>query len=190
MHPIAQAKLLDSLIEISKTKQVFLTTHSPFFLKSRYLNEFGIYIFSKENKNNHVKQISIKGILNKPPTFGEIIFNAYNLATEDFHDELYGYLQTITGHSKENQIDDFLHQQGSPKNKIWTRQYDNGNAGNPENRTIQVFIRNKTHHPENQHMQNSNYTSSELKLSIETMIQIINAIQLQQQPQAIAGASA
>lgn len=47
LHPIAQAKLLDSLIEISKTKQVFLTTHSPFFLKSRSLGNFGIFIFKK-----------------------------------------------------------------------------------------------------------------------------------------------
>ncbi len=32
LHPQAQRKLLDSLKEISKTKQVFVSTHSPFFV--------------------------------------------------------------------------------------------------------------------------------------------------------------
>ncbi len=188
LHPIAQAKLLESLIEISKTKQIFISTHSPFFFKSRHLNNFGIFIFNKENHNNSAKKISINGIFNKPPTFAEIAFNAYNLATEDFHDELYGHLQSITGNNKENQIDEFLYQQGSPRNKLWIRQESDGSAGQPANKTIQVFIRNKIHHPENLHMEHSDYSAADLRSSIEKMIEIINAIQLQQQPATLAGA--
>jgi len=187
LHPIAQAKLLDSIIEISKTKQVFISTHSPFFFRSRHLNNFGIFIFNKDNNNNITKKISIDGIFNKPPTFSEIAFNAYNLATEDFHDELYGHLQSITGNNKENQIDEFLYQQGSARNKLWTRQESDGSAGQSTYRTIQVFIRNKIHHPENQHMQHSDYSPSELRSSIEKMIEIINGIQLQLQPASLAG---
>lgn len=189
LHPIAQAKLLESLIEISKKKQVFLTTHSPFFLKSRNLSNFGIYIFKKEENKNNAFKININGILNRKPTFSEIVFNAYNLPTEDFHDELYGHLQTITGHMRENQIDEFLHQQGSPRNKVWTRQEANGDAGPSGNKTIQVFIRNKIHHPENQLMRNSDYSAEELRTSIEKMIDLINGIKLQQQPAALAGAA-
>lgn len=34
LHPTGQKKLLDALMVISKTKQVFVTTHSPFMLSS------------------------------------------------------------------------------------------------------------------------------------------------------------
>lgn len=189
LHPLAQSKLLDSLIEISKTKQIFLTTHSPFFLKSKYLSNFGIYIFKKENNKNNAKEITINGVLNKHPTFNEIIFNAYNLPTEDFHDELFGHLQNLISATNITQVDEYLSTQGIPRNKQWTREDSVGKTYQPENRTIQYFIRNKTHHPENKKMQSSYYSTDELKSSIEMMISIINGIQLQQQPQAIAGAA-
>nr|WP_315180605.1 AAA family ATPase [uncultured Cardiobacterium sp.] len=37
LHPKGQTKLLEALLEISKTKQVFLTTHSPYFLVTPHL---------------------------------------------------------------------------------------------------------------------------------------------------------
>lgn len=181
LHPIAQQKLLNSLIEISKTKQVFLTTHSPFFIKSRSLNNFGVFIFKKINHHNFAERLSMEGIFNTNPTFGEIIFNAYNLATEDFHDELYGYLQNFTGINDENQIDEYFFQNGITRTKIWTRQKKDLTSGQPTQRTKQVFIRNKTHHPENPYMQHADYTSEELKTSIEEMIALIKASSVQQQ---------
>lgn len=186
LHPIAQAKLLDSLIEISKTKQVFLTTHSPFFLKSRSLSNFGIFIFQKNMHDNHSAKLAIDGVFNKSPTFGEIIFSAYNLATEDFHDELYGYLQnqlSNQGIKEEGPLDEYFFQNGMARTKIWTRQNKDLTSGQPTSRTKQVFIRNKTHHPENPYMQNADYSADELKKSIEEMIALIKHLQTSQQLQ-------
>lgn len=192
LHPIAQSKLLESLIEISKTKQIFLTTHSPFFLKSTHLNNFGIFTFRKDQNNNQCSPINIQGILNRAPTWGEIVFKAYNLPNEDFHNELFGHLQELIQVDKISKVDDYLFANGTLRDKQWQRDDSNGKTYPIENRTIQYFIRSKIHHPENVKMQNSHYSFNELKESIEKMINLINVIHLQeqQQPQSIAGALA
>ncbi|MCI4000717.1 ATP-binding protein, partial [Klebsiella pneumoniae] len=45
LHPKGQTKLLEALLEISRTKQVFLTTHSPYFLVTPHLSNVGLFIF-------------------------------------------------------------------------------------------------------------------------------------------------
>lgn len=187
LHPIAQSKLLNALIEISRNQQVFLTTHSPFLIKSNFLNNFGIFIFKKENNNNHCSAAEINGIFNRAPTWGEIVFKAYNLPNEDFHDELFGYLQEIIKAENITQVDDYLYSQGVPRDKLWQREATKWKEFPVENRTIQYFIRNKIHHPENKKMQAYEYTIDELKISIEKMIDTINALKLKTQPHSLAG---
>lgn len=67
--------------------------------------------------------------------------------------------------------------------KIWTRQKKDLTSGQPTPRTKQIFIRNKTHHPENPYMQNADYSADELKKSIEEMIALIKHLQTSQQLQ-------
>lgn len=182
LHPIAQSKLLNALIEISKNQQIFLTTHSPFLIKSKYLSNFGIFIFKKDDKNNHCTATDLKGIFNRTPTWGEIVFKAYNLPNEDFHDELFGYIQSKLKLKSITHVDDHLFSQGSLRNRLWVKQNSDNSSGNQEQRTIQYFIRNKTHHPENTIMHSQEYTQSELKSSIEKMIEVVNAINIQERP--------
>lgn len=67
LHPQAQKKLLSALLEISKSRQVFISTHSPYFIDPslisnilRFKNLNGIEVFSdtkqelKEMKENRV----------------------------------------------------------------------------------------------------------------------------------------
>lgn len=47
LHPMGQMKLCEALMELSKHKQIFVTTHSPYFLNSPSLKNVGIFIFKK-----------------------------------------------------------------------------------------------------------------------------------------------
>lgn len=62
LHPKGQTKLFEALLEISKTKQVFLTTHSPYFLVTPHLNNVGLFIFRKDGISNTVEDASLEKI--------------------------------------------------------------------------------------------------------------------------------
>lgn len=175
LHPKAQEKLLIALLEISKTKQVFLTTHSPFFLATKAIGKMGLYIFKRATDGFSIEPVTEQDkLLPWSPTWGEINFKAYQLPTVEFHNELYGRLQEISGIGTIQAFDDWLNTQGVEKSKQWTKE-KNGDAGQPADVTLQTFIRNKIHHPENMTMQAAEYSKDELSDSIEQMMTLIAA---------------
>lgn len=174
LHPKAQSKLFNVLLELSKTKQVFLTTHSPYFLVSEYLNTIGLFIFLLEGGVPKVERVNNtnSNILPWSPTWGEINYKAYKLPTIEFHNELYGRLQELSRKWKISEFENWLASQGVEKIKQWTMEI-NGNARNPEDTTLQTYIRNKIHHPENVTMQQHEFNEDELDNSISQMIYLI-----------------
>ena len=101
---------------------------------------------------------------------GEINFQAYNLPTIEFHNELYGYLQEANTVSSEAAIEAFFIVKGQTKTKQWKRLH-NGQVGNPYDVTLMTYIRNTIHHPDNTN--NLPYTETELENSIKSMISIL-----------------
>ncbi|WP_077999864.1 ATP-dependent nuclease [Edwardsiella tarda] len=176
LHPLGQKKLLDALMAISKTKQVFITTHSPFILSSPHLKNAGLYIFKKDECRNSVLKADSSYLFPWSPTWGEVNYKAYNLATVDFHNELYGYLQEKSEKHSLFAFEQWLNSQGVPNSKTWTEERQ-GIPQQPRAVTLQTFIRNHIHHPENVIMQPNRYTAEELKYSIDKMITILNSIQ-------------
>lgn len=170
LHPKGQAKLLEALLEISKTKQVFLTTHSPYFLATPHLRNIGLFIFRKDGIRNVIEDASLVPMFPWSPTWGEINFKAYKLPTVELHNELYGKLQHDSGEFRERGFEQWLNRQGINFSKQWIRE-QNGVAQSPYDVTLQTFIRNHIHHPENR--QNVPYTEQELKQSIEEMIGLL-----------------
>lgn len=170
LHPKGQTKLLEALLEISRTKQVFLTTHSPYFLVTPHLNNVGLFIFRKDGISNIVEDASLKPMFPWSPTWGEINFKAYKLPTVELHNELYGKLQHDSGKFREKEFDQWLQSKNIQFTKQWIRE-SNGAAQAPYGVTLQTFIRNHIHHPENR--QNTLYTENELKQSIEEMIGLL-----------------
>ncbi|WGE32516.1 ATP-binding protein [Actinobacillus genomosp. 2] len=173
LHPKGQTKLLEALLEISKTKQVFLTTHSPYFLVTPNLRNVGLFIFRKDGIRNVVEDASVEPMFPWSPTWGEINFKAYKLPTVELHNELYGRLQHNSRKFTEKEFEIWLSNNGIEQNKQWTRE-KNGNVCTPQVVTLQTFIRNHIHHPENQTMQSERYTEDELKQSIEEMIRLLS----------------
>lgn len=173
LHPTGQKKLLDALMLISKTKQVFVTTHSPFMLSSPHLKNTGLFIFKKDNNNkNTIEKSSASPMFPWSPSWGEISYRAYNLPTVDLHNELYGYLQEKSNQPAINNFEAWLNAQGIACTKQWTKERYNTPL-QPQPSTLQSFIRNHIHHPENRTMQAFRYTEAELKQSIDEMIQLL-----------------
>ena len=171
LHPKGQTKLFEALLEISKTKQVFLTTHSPYFLVTPHLNNVGLFIFRKDGISNTVEDASLEKIFPWSPTWGEINFKAYKLPTVELHNELYGRLQDKNGKFSERDFEQWINAQGIQFSKYWTRVNSDGTVRQPYPVSLQTFISNHIHHPENR--QNTLYTEDELKQSIEEMIGLL-----------------
>lgn len=188
LHPRGQKKLFDALLEISKTKQVFLTTHSPYFLISPYLRNAGLFIFYKNGMNNTVDTPDMTKTFPWSPTWGEINFKAYKVPTVEFHNELYGFLQAKSGRIKINKLEEWLlapEYENLEKTKLWLRDNNNEinhNAEREPNVTLQTFIRNHIHHSENMIMRENLYSYNDLERSITEMLTIISRLNLSTTP--------
>lgn len=171
LHPQAQMKLLKAILELSKTKQIFIATHSPYFFKNPDFKNTGLFLFKKD-ENQKVEILNIKdekwGILPWSPSWGEINYHAYDLPTVEFHNELYGYLQELSGKTSISEFDNYLQ---NDKNITDTKSYQRN--GNIEIITLCSYIRNQIHHPEN--TSNIQYTDEELKKSVDLLIGAIKS---------------
>ena len=171
LHPQAQMKLLKAILELSKTKQIFIATHSPYFFKNPDFKNTGLFLFKKD-ENQKVEISNIKdenwGILPWSPSWGEINYHAYDLPTVEFHNELYGYLQELSGKTSILEFDNYLK---NDKNITNTKNYQRN--GNTETITLCSYIRNQIHHPEN--ISNTQYTDEELKKSVDLLIGAIKS---------------
>ena len=154
-HPKHQRKLIKAFIELSKTDntQIILTTHSPSIVK---LLEFGHLKLIKENGAN--REIENVERVDLPyPSLNEVNFLAFNEADEEYHNELYGFIES------ENELANFkLGKATVSYNKILR----DGSI-----RTLQIikseYIRHQIHHPENTN--NRRFTNDELQQSIGEM---------------------
>ena len=190
LHPLAQKSLLNSLMKISRTNQVFIATHSPYFFTHKDIKNSGLFIFKKDKKTHTVKVDPLdkkgkwKSLFPWGPSFSEISYRAYNLPTSEFHNELYGYL-----HSKI--IDLVRKKEGNKEDKDIKRistfdtylQEEIGVSkfkkykwpdSKKEEITLCTYIRHKMHHPENR--DNTEYSERELKESIDVLVKAIKAL--------------
>ena len=90
----------------------------------------------------------------------------------ELHNELYGYLQDKSQKYGLGQFDSWLVDNGLSACKQWTEE-KKGVVQQARNVTLQTFIRNHIHHPENQTMQTSRFSEDELTQSIDEMIKLL-----------------
>lgn len=176
-HKEHQSILVEALKSLSKTKdtQVIITTHSSEIVKNLDFSNL-LLITKDEHKKLKINKFSPNCL--PYPSINEANYNAFEDISEEFHNELYGYLQAKaieedTNNERENPFDEWLVAKGCTKSKDWIRIKD-GIPKPAEKKTLQTYIRNLIHHPENKN--NSKYTKEELKNSIEKMISIIKTL--------------
>lgn len=172
LHPSVQRNFINVIRQYLPRCQIFLSTHSPYLFEN-FIDGANLIVGKKSpNKKIFLHNPSSQQWLFSKVSWGELSYYAYDLATFEFHNELYGWIQEATGQWSENQIENFFVQSGFVQNKVWIRSIRGQLSSN--NRTIMTFIRNFTHHPENTH--NSEYTEMELRDSISNMLQTVNNI--------------
>lgn len=155
-HFTNQKLLIHSLITLSKTigTQVILTSHSGVIVKE--LEHCCLrHVFESNDGAKRVENIQ-KGILNYP-SLNEINYIAFGEITEEYHDELYGYIY------EKKLLKDY---ENGKKRISYIKEFPNGKTKN-ENNTMTHYIRDIMHHPENKH--NQRYTQEDLSQSISDM---------------------
>lgn len=173
LHPHLQELFIQYLKELSKTEQIIMSTHSPYFFKN-CIRDARIELLVMTTKDKECLIGNSEIVLNRfpwSPSWGEINYFAYDLPTIEFHNELYGYLQDKNGAYKIEDLEKLFESKGLARSKKWIKD-KGGQRLNPEDVTLMTYIRNFIHHPENQH--NSEYTSKELKESINLMLSCLN----------------
>lgn len=95
----------------------------------------------------------------------------------EYHNELYGYLQAEAinenvNNGKEFHFEQWLMAKGLAQTKSWTR-IKNGQPQQPQPSTLQTYIRNLIHHPENTN--NAMFSLDELRQSTKEMINIVDS---------------
>ena len=160
LHPQAQADLLKELIRITKGENgetvLFFATHSNHMVDKKNVDR--CYKFSKHNGVTEIERAD-SGPLN---SHAEVNYNVFEVAGNDYHDELYGYLAS-TDEGKQK-LD------GLKKKKKWKMHANS----TPRDISLPTYIRHSIHHPENK--ENDPFTDEELRESIETMRGLVQEV--------------
>ena len=154
LHPTAQLNLRDELLRISKKRDdnniVFYATHSNYLIDKSNLNRS--FKITKENNT----KTKIEKISKVQSSYSEINFEIFDIPTNDFHNELYGFIKA-NDNSKLNSL-------------VEDRNWINTKTGNTQQVSLPTFIRHSIHHPEN--TQNRKFTETQLKKSINILRKI------------------
>ena len=161
LHPQAQADLLRELIRITQEdggrKILFFATHSSHMIDKKNVDR--CHKFSKQNGFTKVERAN-SGVLK---SYAEVNYSVFEVAGNDYHDELYGYLaSTKEGWDK---------LEGLP---TYSKPWHNERTGNLENVSLSKYIRHSIHHPENK--ANEPFTDEERHKSIETMQRLVQEL--------------
>ena len=115
----------------------------------------------KNNENNKKEVLNVEPGQLKYPSLNEVNYVAFNEITEEYHDELYSYLE----------FQDWKDEYANGKStKLYKKICKDGTIKDIQI-TLTEYIRHQIHHPENNN--NVRYTREELKESIELMREFI-----------------
>lgn len=162
-----QRILIEALKRLSEqdNTQVLLTTHSSLIVKNLDFNNIRLI-----QDNSSIKEVcKIQKRYLPSPSLNEVNYLAFGEITEEYHQELYGYLFMESGVTAESKFNNWLkdtHKLNASKKWIpmdkRTKQLQNA-----QDATLPYYIRNRIDHPENIH--NDAFTIEELKESIHEM---------------------
>lgn len=159
-HPEHQRKLIEAFKELANTDntQIILTTHSPAIVK---LLDFEDLKLIKKVEND-IEVVNIERNDLPYPSLNEVNFLAFGEADEEYHNELYGFIES------EGKLNEY-------KNGKQTMIYQRMRQGQvvEEQKVLSEFIRHQIHHPEN--TLNDRFTMEQLQTSIRMMREFIQS---------------
>lgn len=154
-HSENQKKLIKALAALSAAPntQVIITTHSATIVKELEFDNIRIIRMDETQKvveNTLPNQLPY-------PSLNEVNYLAFTEISEEYHNELYGYIE------EQGLLSSYKQGKATVP---YVRLLRNGTTQN-EMITKTEYIRHQIHHPENTH--NAQYTDAELLESIEAM---------------------
>ncbi len=155
-HTEHQKKLIKAFLDLSNTAntQVIITTHSAALVKEL---EFPHLRLVKSDSTTKTIENVLPNRL-PYPSLNEVNFLAFSEITEEYHNELYGYIEL------ESEMTNYRNGKATmPYNKLRR----DGITIVVENIVLTDYIRHQIHHPENTN--NTRYTNQQLSDSIELM---------------------
>ena len=157
-HSNNQRVLIKALKELAQAAntQILLTTHSPVIVKELDFENLRL-IYEDENGK---RILSVEPAVLQYPSLNEVNYAAYGEVTEEYHNELYGFLDF------HQWLSDY--KVGRPQRPYV---YDKNGNMKTWNLDLTEYVRHQIHHPENHH--NAHFTREELKQSIESMREYI-----------------
>lgn len=183
LHPIAQDKLIDSLVHLADRKnQVFITTHSPYILRHYREHCDSINILSLDKETGQRDINTVDRLLFSPTSIGEVTYKAFGVPTIDFHQLLFTklYLNWVENeqeckHTLLNFDKKFLVNECKTQNlelqKFYPR-YNGGKFGDEDDRTLPYIVRNEIDHPEILENGKNKWTEDNLRRSIDCLLKI------------------
>jgi predicted ATP-dependent endonuclease of OLD family len=154
-HTKHQKILIESLKELSKKEntQILITTHSSTILKQLEFRE--IKLIKDENGEKSVKEVVPAQL--SYPSLNEISYVAFDEATEEYHNELYNFIEGSSWMSDYRR---------SKELRVYHKKTKAGSSKECQI-TLTEYIRHQIHHSDNN--LNTRFTEEELKQSIEDM---------------------
>ncbi|MET3536442.1 AAA family ATPase [Chryseobacterium limigenitum] len=172
MHPKWQKKILDFYKNlfidntVQKT-QLFFATHSELVLRNALGNKNNhlVIILKCENGVITSKRVDTPTIL-PSITDAETNYIAFDMPSNDFHIELYGYLQQKNALTSVKATDDYIKQH--PKYVATDHNKQSSNPHGTTYDTLSTYIRNAIDHPNPA----QTFTEIELRKSIELLVEL------------------
>lgn len=165
-HPEYQRKLIEAFIGLARADntQILLTTHSPSVVK---LLDFEHLLLVKGESTKEVVSVE-RGTLCYP-SLNEVNYLAFSEADEEYHNELYGYVES------EQLINDFKR----GKTTMTYIRLNSDSSTTSEQKILSEYIRHQIHHSGNTH--NTRFTHEQLQASISEMREFIEENQVKKE---------
>ncbi|HHQ4308779.1 TPA: AAA family ATPase, partial [Serratia fonticola] len=171
MHPKWERKILSyykSLFSMGgqQRAQIIFATHSDHVLKDALIDKSDSIVVILEDNNGVIscRNIDAPSVLPSITT-AETTYLAFDVVSNDYHIELYGWLQDKENVGAVKACDNFIKTHSSYDPLIHAR---SSHFGATTYDTLSTYIRNSIHHPDS----GNTFTESELRASIQLLIDI------------------
>lgn len=172
MHPMWQKKIFDFYRNLfidedgKQRAQIIMATHSEYILKSA-LESGNTLVINLQNKEGIINKERILTPFVLPTiTFAEINYHVFNICSTDYHIQLFGEIQRISGKDNISDCDEYI-----KNHQLFENKYLKSYRVNSHNYdTLPTYIRNCIDHPNT----STSFSEEELIASIKFMIAIIN----------------
>lgn len=160
-HTEHQKKLMTALLTLSEAAntQILLTTHSAVAVKE--LDFEHIRLVSQIGTNKTIEEVIPNQL--PYPSLNEVNFLAFNEVTEEYHNELYGFIEA----------EGWLNTYKTGKPTINYNKILRDGSSRVEQIILTEFVRHQIHHPEN--TSNTRFSNEQLSESINLMRTFIEA---------------